>query len=151
MGGTLLKLSIAFGLLIDCLATSTDAMARTASLSVSGASLIFTGPGLQAPDAEGHFAIGIRLPQRQIAATGCETPYLIVGMGTLNKPENELTAAERAIVQRNVGYWRQLVGESQRGAPVEIPVRNDDHYLKLVRDKVVAPYCTLSIDEEKVP
>jgi hypothetical protein len=124
---------------------------RAAVLAVPTAALVFSGEGLQPPDPEGHFSIGIRLPQPSIRAAHCDTENLIVGMGTLNKPEAALTVADRKVVSRNTEYYDRLREAATRGGTVKIPVRNNDTYLKVTGGVVSAPYCTLSIDEGAAP
>jgi hypothetical protein len=128
-----------------------EAQTNEATLSVPGSALVFDGLGLQPPDGEGHFAIGVRLPQPLVKASRCETPYLIVGMGTLNKPEDQLTAADRKIIADHRGTYDRLVADSRHDTVVSIPVRNRAAYLAVTSSGISAPYCTLSIDESRMP
>lgn len=137
--------------LIAAQPVTTWAQERTATLTVPGSALVFDGPGLQPPDTEGHFAVGIRLPQPSIKATNCETANLIIGLGTLNKPEDQLTDADRKIIAGNRSYYDRLVAASGHGDPVAIPLRNRSAYLAVNNGVISAPYCTLSINESKVP
>lgn len=118
-------------------------------LTIPAHALIFSGPGLLGPDEEGHFAIGIELPQPAIKATRCETPYLILGIGTLNKPANELTASDQKRITQNKAYYIKLMGAKDK--TLNIPVSNDAKYLKIKDGVVYAAYCTLSIDQERLP
>jgi hypothetical protein len=124
---------------------------QTAILTVSSSALVFSGDGLQPPDSEGHFAIGIKLPQASIKATHCETPYLIVGMGTLNRPEDSLTQAEKNAIERNNTRYRMLLAVSKKEEIIRIPVRNNSTYLKFVNNQIIVPFCMLSIDEGSDP
>lgn len=123
----------------------------TATLTVPGSALVFAGPGLQPPDTEGHFAIGIKLPRPAIYADRCDSANLIVGLGTLNKPESDLTGADRQIIARNQRIYNDLVAQAKQGGSITLPVRNDPRYLRLSHGIIIAPYCTLSIDERKLP
>jgi hypothetical protein len=124
---------------------------RTAILTVPASSLVFSGEGLQPPDSEGHFAIGIKLPLPSVRADHCDTPNLIVGMGSLNKPEGSLTDADLKIVARNKAYYDNLLAAAKQAGPLKIHVRNKPTYLKVANGVIFAPYCTLSIDEETAP
>lgn len=121
---------------------------RTATLNVPASALVFTGDGLQAPDAEGHFAVGIKLPQLSIRTANCDSDNLIVGMGSLNKPQANLTAADLQTIARNRDYYSKLVAAAKLGVAVAIHVRNKPDYLAVTNGVVFARYCALSIDEE---
>ena len=112
---------------------------------------MFQGPGLLSPDAEGHFAIGIRLPQPSVQASRCESPNLIVGLGTLNKPLSALNDADRQVIARNAAYYARLKAAARQDETVVIPLRNNPAYLRVVNGVIQAPYCVLSIDGDKVP
>ena len=122
-----------------------------ATLLVPGRDLVFAGPGLQPPDATGHFAIGIRLPQPGLRAERCETPNLIAGVGTINALPDQLTLQQQAIVARNAAWYDRLRAAAARDETVRLTFRNDQPYLHLDGTTLVAPYCTLSIDQGAVP
>jgi len=128
-------------------ALTPHAIAKTATLRIRGDALVFDGVGLQAPDAEGHFAIGARLPLPRVKALNCETPYLILGLGSLNKPENQLTEQDHALIDKNKAYWEYLRGLAELKTPISIRVSNNCAYLKVVSGGIIATYCTLSIDQ----
>ena len=149
---TILTLLCAFGVaFIVAEPVPTRAGERTATITVPSSALVFDGPGLLPPDTEGHFAIGIRLPQPSIKAANCETPNLIIGVGTLNKPETDLTEADRKTIARNKHYYDRLIVASSQSIPVSIALRNRSAYLVVNNGVISAPFCTLSIDESKLP
>ncbi len=131
--------------------SSAGAQVRTATITIPSNALVFSGPGLQRPDTEGHFTIGLRLPQRSIKAKRCETSNLIIGIGTLNKPETQLTNADRKLIDRNNDYYNRLLDAASRNILISIPIRNLSSYLVVKNGIIVAPYCTLSIDESRLP
>jgi hypothetical protein len=128
-----------------------EATEHSATLTVPGSALVFSGSGLQAPDDEGHFAIGVRLPQPSLRTAYCDNPYLIVGIGTLNKAESDLTDADHKIIARNAAYYARLLEAANRGTTVKLPVRNNPDYLKVTNGVIFAPYCILSIDQGAAP
>lgn len=138
-------------LLMMVAATASDGAGTAATLTVPGSALVFAGAGLLPPDSEGHFAIGITLPQPGIRADRCESADLIVGLGTLNKPEADLTDADRRVIAHNVRFYNDLVARAKQGDRITLPVRNDPLYLRVSNGTVIAPYCTLSIDERRLP
>jgi hypothetical protein len=133
------------------LAAKSSATEQTAMLSVPASAILFSGEGMQPPDDEGHFAIGIKLPQPKLKARNCDTETLIVGMGSLNKPKDELSPADRKIVAADKAYYDSLVAAAKQGGTINIPVRNQPDYLKIANGVIVASYCLLSIDEGRVP
>jgi hypothetical protein len=137
-------------ILLAMLTTSVLAESRTAELTIHGGDLVFSGAGLLAPDTEGHFAVGIRLPHAGIQANRCETPYLILGIGTLNKPITALTEQDRQVIDRNVRLYERLRAAVQQRSTVRLPVRNDAAYLRVEGTTVVAYYCMLSIDQGRL-
>jgi hypothetical protein len=120
----------------------------TAILSVPASALVFEGDRLQPPDAAGHFDVGIKLPQPSIVARNCDTDNLIVGMGGVDKPEDALSSADRAIIAKERAYYDELVAAAKTDGTVEIRVRNKPPYLNVANGIVPAPYCTLSIAED---
>lgn len=135
-------------LLVQSIAWSTE---QTAKLSIAANSLVFSGPGLFPPDEAGHFAIGIQLPQPNLETSHCEGPNLILGVGTLNKPPSEFTEADKQVISRNMRYYQQLMTTAKTTDKVIIPVRNKSQYLRINKATLSAPYCILSIDEDKLP
>jgi hypothetical protein len=131
--------------------SSSAAIYQRATLLVPGQDLIFVGSGLLPPDPEGHFAIGIQLPQPKIKAEHCESPYLIVGLGELNKPLDGLTAADQRVIAHNIAYYDQLVAAAKSSTVVHISVRNFARYLRVSRGLVNARYCMLSIEKGSFP
>lgn len=129
--------------------TAPSFAASQATLAIPANALVFSGDGLLEPDDEGHFAIGVQLPQLTIKATHCETPYLIVGIGTLNKPASELTAADQKRIGQNKAYYTWL--KNVKDGTLNIPVNNDAKYLKIKNGVIYATHCVLSIDQERLP
>jgi hypothetical protein len=128
-----------------------EAAERSATLTIPGSALVFSGSGLQTPDDEGHFAIGVRLPQPSLRTAYCDNPYLVVGIGTLNKAASDLTDADRKIIARNAAYYARLLEAAKQGVTVKLPVRNNPDYLKVSNGVIFAPYCILSIEQGAAP
>lgn len=114
-----------------------------------GTTLVFEGPGLQQPDEEGHFAIGLRLPQPQLKAANCDANYVVVGLGSLNKPQSQLTPADRDSIARNGAYYEELRRAARDGEPVTLSIFGDAKYLVREKGGFTAAYCIVSIDEHR--
>ncbi|OUJ14713.1 hypothetical protein [Acetobacter sp. DsW_063] len=117
----------------------------TATIRLPTSSLIFEGEGLQALDDSGHFAIGVHLPQKGLRAEECDTPFLTIGMGTINKLPGEWDDNDRAAIQRSAKAYQALTHPTSK--TVTIKLRNFSEYLGVSRFDVDAKLCILSIDD----
>lgn len=154
---TLRRIGVVIGALGTALALSSPIMAQstdpamgprtevTATIRLPVSSLIFEGEGLQALDDSGHFAIGVHLPQKGLRVEECDTPYLIVGMGTINKLPREWDDNDRAAIQRSAKAYQALTHPTSK--TVTIKLRNFSEYLSVSHSGVDAKMCILSIDD----
>ncbi len=146
----LLRRQIVFGILMSlCVPLAGNAADRTATISFPGSALVFAGDGLDPPDSGGHFAVGIKLPLPNVKAEKCETPYLVAGLGNLNKPDNELSSDDRKTIAHNKEVYKELLSAAKTGKSVTLTFRNKPEYLSVRNGVVQASYCMLSIDDPK--
>jgi hypothetical protein len=118
---------------------------NAASLTVPASSLVFKGEGLQAPDEEGNFGIGIKLPIAHVKASKCDTPYLATGLGTMNKPLDELSDTDKKTIAHVKAEYDALVAASKAGKTVTLHFRNTPTYLRVTDGVIYVPYCILSM------
>lgn len=124
----------------------------TATLRVPRSALVFNGKGLFPVDDTGHFAFGIRLPQKNLHAEKCDTPFLVIGMGTIRNVPDEWTDEDRATYMRDRKAYQGLT--QSLGDTVAIKVENFADYLSVGRSGVDAKLCILSVadrDDAVIP
>lgn len=120
----------------------------SAILTVPGSAIVFVGDGLQAPDQEGHFAIGISLPQFSVRTGHCDTPYLIVSLGVRDAPMANLSAADPTMIARARGTYDQLRAAAAQGGTVELAIRDAPQRVSSSGGVVTTPGCALSMDQD---